>query len=208
MLYSKQMQPVWLNSGSIARAYAGAVFADRDGTLLKHVDYLGDPSEVELLSGVADAVHSLLAANYAFFIFTNQSGVARGFYALEDVYACHSRMYALLGLTVEQLAGYCIATGLPESGDPYRKPSSRFIDEAKSAFALPADTLHMIGDTEVDLATAASAGIHSWLVGNGKPDAPLKHSEGALPYDYNYRPDFPACIDSILAGDFQTGSHL
>lgn len=190
---------LWLNPSFVKVPEAPVVFTDRDGTLLKHVDYLGDPEQVELLPGVSDAMHALLDAGAAVFLFTNQSGVARGYYTLSDVHLCHERMFDLLQIEEEQLAGYCIATGMPDGDDAYRKPSQNFIREALCRFNFDDRNVHMIGDSEADLQTAQNAAVHAWLVGNGKPEAVEAHYANQLDYDYVFRPDFAACVRSILA---------
>ena len=55
-----------------------AVFLDRDGTLIEDRGFLGDPSGVELLPTVIDALHLLAAHDYATIVISNQSGIARG----------------------------------------------------------------------------------------------------------------------------------
>jgi len=189
---------VWLNPEFQPQADLPAIFADRDGTLLEHVDYLGDPDQVRLLPGVRTAVRELLDAGAAFFVFTNQSGVGRGYYPLEAVFRCHARMFELMGVEMRRIAGYCIAPGAPGDGDPYRKPAPRFIDEALDRFQIPREQAHMVGDTRVDLRTAAAAGVHAWLVGNGKPEAVQAHRSGEIALDYRFRESFPACAQAIL----------
>ena len=44
-----------------------AIFADRDGTLIRHADYLSDPDQVELLPGVKDTIHELISREHPFF---------------------------------------------------------------------------------------------------------------------------------------------
>ena len=56
-----------------------AVFLDRDGTINRDVEYLGDPAQVELLPGAAAAIRRLNDANIPVVIVTNQSVIARGF---------------------------------------------------------------------------------------------------------------------------------
>ena len=55
-----------------------AVFFDRDNTLIANDAYLGDPAQVKLIDGAADAVAKVRALGYAAVVFSNQSGVARG----------------------------------------------------------------------------------------------------------------------------------
>jgi D-glycero-D-manno-heptose 1,7-bisphosphate phosphatase len=64
---------------------ARALFFDRDGTLIVHKHYLSDPAGVELLPGVKSALHRAIGDGWLLFLFTNQSGVARGYYTLAQV---------------------------------------------------------------------------------------------------------------------------
>lgn len=192
---------IWLNPLVEKQTFKFAVFADRDGTLLKHVDYLGNPDSVEVLPGVGDAIRKVLCNGGAFFLFTNQSGVGRGYYSLADVHACHERMFKLMQIPLRRISGYCIAPGLPQGNDPYRKPSPLFIQEAMQHVNVSLGKVHMIGDTKVDLETAQSAGVAGWLVGCGKSEAVKGHMDQKLHYEYTFAEDFPNCIESIIAGE-------
>ena len=198
-MHAASRKLVWLNPNCKFDTNAPAVFADRDGTLIRHVDYLGNPKQVSLLSGVRDAVHSLLNHGCPLYLFTNQSGVGRGYYDLQAVFRCNERMFDLAGIRAEELAGICIATGLPDSGDPYRKPSPRFITEALDYHALSTQQAHMIGDSKVDVEVAQNAGVHAWLVANGKPQTVKAHKRGELSGNYKFEPDFPTCVRLILS---------
>ncbi|MCC5790757.1 MAG: HAD-IIIA family hydrolase [Opitutales bacterium] len=189
---------LWFNPDLAQKQFRGAIFADRDGTLIEHIPYLGDPAKVALLPGIKKAVEKLLRQGIAFFVFTNQSGVERGYYPLSEVHACNQRMLNLLELEPQHLAGICIATGLPGSPDSYRKPSPLFIQQALAMTSLPQTSAFMIGDSMVDLETANNAGIHAWLVGNGKPEAVKAHQEGQINLSYTFAKDFPESIDLIL----------
>jgi len=56
----------------------GAVFLDRDGTLIELVHHLTDPADVRLISGVGEALRRLRAAGWATVVVTNQSVIGRG----------------------------------------------------------------------------------------------------------------------------------
>src|ERR1051325_2072438 len=47
-----------------------AVFLDRDGTIMRDVDYCGDPSQVEVFPGAAEALRRLKAKGYKLIIVT------------------------------------------------------------------------------------------------------------------------------------------
>ena len=135
-----------------------AFFLDRDGTLIRHVDYLHEPDKVELLPGVKETIALLLERSALVFILTNQSGVGRGYFDIDAVYACQRRLFELLEIKPSQLAGWCIAPEAPDVTGGYRKPSPRFIREAQAKFNFDLNNAHVIGDTLVDLETAWSAG--------------------------------------------------
>ncbi|MCM2274792.1 MAG: HAD-IIIA family hydrolase [Candidatus Didemnitutus sp.] len=129
---------------------AKALFLDRDGTIIRHVPYLHRPEDVELTPGAADALHAARAAGYRLFLLTNQSGVARGYFTLDEVERVNARMFALLNLGVEAFAGVCIATEHPDEPPVYRKPSPRYILEMMAAYRLDPAQCWMVGDNESD----------------------------------------------------------
>lgn len=148
-----------------------ALFLDRDGTLILDKHYLADPAGVELIPGVAEALRRAKELGYQLFIHTNQSGIGRGYYTLDDVHRCNARMAELLGLPRPIFADICIA---PEKeGDPvvYRKPSPRFIHESIARHGLDPRHCWMVGDRTSDIETGLAAGIRSAAVCTGKYDA-------------------------------------
>lgn len=192
------MDNVWLNpdfSGSNSNV---AIFADRDGTLIKHVDYISDPEQVKLLPGVKEAVHKIFERGIPFYILTNQSGVGRGYFPIEQVYACQRKLFELLEISPDQLAGWCIAPEAPGTEGGYRKPSPRFIEEACSLTGIAQSHCHVIGDTLVDLETAWHADAQAWAVSCGKPELPRMIQSEALSGAHTLEGSFPNCVERII----------
>ncbi|WP_233246168.1 D-glycero-alpha-D-manno-heptose-1,7-bisphosphate 7-phosphatase [Coraliomargarita sinensis] len=175
-----------------------AVFADRDGTLIEHVDYIDHPDKLKLLPGVKARVHQLIDKKIPFFILTNQSGVGRGYFPIETVHACQKKLFELLEIAPGQIAGWCIAPELPDTEGGYRKPSPRFIEEACQHLGTTPKQCHMIGDTLVDLETAWNSGAQAWAVSNGKPELPKRANAGEITGDFTLCENFPTCVDRIL----------
>ena len=73
-----------------------AIFLDRDGTIIDNQGDLGDPKDVVLLDGAAQALARLTAAGWLLVVCTNQAGVARGVFTGDDVSAVHQRIDDLL----------------------------------------------------------------------------------------------------------------
>jgi D-glycero-D-manno-heptose 1,7-bisphosphate phosphatase len=147
-----------------------ALFIDRDGTLILDKVYLADPAGVELLPGVVDGLTLARSRGYKFFLFTNQSGIGRGFHTIEDTYRVNARMEEMLELPRPVFTETCIA---PETSDQplvYRKPSPRFIVEMIAKYALDPAQSWMVGDAASDLGAGIAAQIKVAAVRTGKVD--------------------------------------
>lgn len=148
-----------------------ALFLDRDGTLIVDKHYLADPSGVEIIPGVPEALRRARSLGYHLFLFTNQSGIARGLYGLDDVLRCNARMEELLGLPLPLFTDICIATESPDDPQVYRKPSPRFILESIARHGLDRQQCWMVGDREGDIDAGLNARIKAAAVCTGKYDA-------------------------------------
>ena len=61
-----------------------AIFLDRDGTINVDFGYVYKTQELELLPGVAEALRIFQELGYLLIVITNQSGIGRGYFTLED----------------------------------------------------------------------------------------------------------------------------
>lgn len=138
-----------------------AVFLDRDGTLIRNQHYLADPAGVVLLPGVRTALERLRDVGTPLFLFTNQSGVGRGYFTLADVERVNRRMLELLALGDDLFTAVCIAPERPDEPAVYRKPSPRFITEMVAAHAIDRDRAWMLGDAPSDWEAGINAGIRA-----------------------------------------------
>jgi D-glycero-D-manno-heptose 1,7-bisphosphate phosphatase len=152
------------------RKSAGALFLDRDGTLIVDKVYLADPAGVEIFPGVADGLRRARTLGYKLFLFTNQSGIGRGYHTIEDTHRVNARLEELLGLSPPVFDEICIAPEAPGQPSLYRKPSPRFIQEMLAKYQLDPAQCIMVGDSAADLAAALAAGIRSAAVRTGKVD--------------------------------------
>jgi D-glycero-D-manno-heptose 1,7-bisphosphate phosphatase len=155
---------------SSANSSGAALFLDRDGTLIVDKHYLSEPAGVEIIPGVPEALERARTLGYHLFLFTNQSGIARGLYALDDVLRCNARMEELLGLSQPIFTDICIATEGPEDPQHYRKPSPRFILESISRHGLDRHRCWMVGDRDSDIDAGLNAEIRAAAVCTGKYD--------------------------------------
>lgn len=148
-----------------------ALFLDRDGTIIVDKHYLADPAGVELIPGVRSALQRARELGYKLFLFTNQSGIGRGLYTLDDVLLVNARMETLLALASPLFTELCIAPEAPDQPSRYRKPSPRFIQEMIAAHHLDPAHCAMIGDRPSDAQAGLNAGIRSIAICTGEHTA-------------------------------------
>jgi D-glycero-D-manno-heptose 1,7-bisphosphate phosphatase len=160
-----------------------ALFLDRDGTLIVDKVYLADPDGVELVPGAAAALARARSLGFRLFLFTNQSGIGRGYHTMEDTHRVNARMEAMLGLPAPLFDGVCIAPEGPGEPAVYRKPSPRFILEQIKAHGLDPAGCWMVGDSASDIGAALAAGIKAAAVRTGKvdPDTLPEVAAGRVP---------------------------
>lgn len=170
-----------------------ALLCDRDGTLVRDVPYNGDWRRVEPLPGVAEALARARAAGVRTAVVTNQSGLAAGWFGLDDLLAVQRRVDELLGPFDVLL--HCPHG--PGDGCRCRKPAPGMVLDAAARLGTEPARCVLVGDTAADLAAADAAGAHGLLV----PDAATRREEAdAARACGRLRRSFAEAVDDALAG--------
>ena len=146
-----------------------AVFIDRDGTIVIEREYLADPDRVEILPGTFEALAALREAGFALVIVTNQSGIARGYYSIEDYHAVAARLDALLeeaGVAVD-MTRFCPHHPDLSGPCPCRKPGTGMYLDAAEELGLDPARSYYIGDKLTDVMPALELGGWGILVRTG-----------------------------------------
>lgn len=177
-----------------------AVFLDRDGVLNEDRGYVHRVEDCRLYPGVGPALRRLQQLGYLLFIVTNQSGIGRGYYTLDDMRRVHTHLeakLARLGVRFARIYYSPEAPGQPSRG---RKPSPQFLFDARDEFGVDLPQSYMIGDKLIDLECGWNAGVRrSLLVRTGygtqvERDAP-ETIRRAVVVD-----DLKAAVDWIVRG--------
>jgi D-glycero-D-manno-heptose 1,7-bisphosphate phosphatase len=142
-----------------------AIFLDRDGTLMRDVDYCGDPREVEVLPGATEALRKLKQAGYKLVIITNQSGIGRGYFREDDYRAVESEFLRQLG--DDLIDGIYFCPDPPGANSLRRKPAPGMIFEAQDEHRLDLASSYFIGDKTSDIECGRNAGVRTVLVQTG-----------------------------------------
>jgi D-glycero-D-manno-heptose 1,7-bisphosphate phosphatase len=174
------------------------VFLDRDGTLIEEREYLSRPEQVVLYSGAAQALRRLREGGFRLIMVSNQSGVGRGFFTMEDVAKVNVRLEELLTAEGASLDKIYVAPEAPEQPSRGRKPSPQFLFDARDEFGLDLAESYMIGDKLIDLQCGWNAGVkQSILARTGYGAKFEKDPEAARAVVVD---DLAAAADWILKG--------
>ncbi|WP_026765958.1 HAD-IIIA family hydrolase [Selenomonas ruminantium] len=158
-----------------------AIFLDRDGTLNKYVGFLRKTDELELLSGVAEAIQKINASGYLAIVITNQPVVARGEVTFEGLEEIHRKLETELGKEGAYIDAlyYCphhpdkgFAGEVPElkKDCTCRKPKPGMILQAAKDYNIDLASSWMVGDSEADIACGKNAGVHTVLLSRETTD--------------------------------------
>ncbi len=146
-----------------------AVFLDRDGTIIQEKDYLADPEGVVLVSGAVEALERLRRAGLALVVVTNQSGIARGLYTLDQYRAVARRLDELLKAREVQPDATYFCPHHPDFTGPCscRKPDTGMYREAARDLELDLARSFFVGDRIKDILPARELGGRGVLVRTG-----------------------------------------
>jgi histidinol-phosphate phosphatase family protein len=151
----------------------GAVFLDRDGTLIHDTGYVARPERVSLIAGVGGAIKRLNQARIPVIVITNQSGIARGYHTEEDFARVQARVTELLAAEGAHIdaAYHCPHAPDQEPRCECRKPGTLLHRTAAAEHDLDLARSWFVGDRWRDVSMAAELGGNGILVPTDTTDA-------------------------------------
>ncbi len=147
-----------------------AIFLDRDGTVIKEVNFLSTVEETELFPYTIKALQILKEAGFLFFITTNQSGIARGYFDATAVNAIHAKIQNELKANGLRIESFHFCPHMPKAGCTCRKPNTGMIQQACENFEIDLSESWMVGDKKLDIGMGFNAGTKTALVKTGYGD--------------------------------------
>jgi histidinol-phosphate phosphatase family protein len=148
------------------------VLLDRDGTIIVDHGYVGSIDRVEFIEGSAEAIARFNRAGIPVAVVTNQAGVARGLYGIEDVGRVHryiAEHLAKHGAHIDMFL-YCpyhpegVVEAFARTSED-RKPRPGMAKAAAAALNLDLTTSWVVGDRLEDVGLAEAVGASAIWVG-------------------------------------------
>ena len=136
-----------------------AIFFDRDDTLIIDKKYMSDPAEITYFKYTMPLLKKLLDEGYLLFIVTNQSGIGRGYFTLDDMNRIHTKMsvdFLKENIKITDIA-YC--PHHPAQDCKCRKPQPKMIEDLCFKYDIDKSKSYMVGDKESDIEAGNNAGV-------------------------------------------------
>jgi len=168
-----------------------AVFVDRDGTIIVEKYFQYDPDDIELINGSAEGLKLLQKKGYKLIIISNQSGIARGKFTVENVDKMNHRLSKMLsaeGVLIDAIY-YCphYKNGIVSEYSiecNCRKPAVGMAEQSAHQFTLNLRKSFVIGDKLDDINFGQAIGAKSFLVKTGYG---IKHSQALKDINFENR---------------------
>ncbi|MFK7756256.1 MAG: D-glycero-alpha-D-manno-heptose-1,7-bisphosphate 7-phosphatase [Flavobacteriales bacterium] len=139
----------------------GAVFLDRDGVINHDPgDYTKSVEEFKILPDVLEAFKLIKTHHYGIILVTNQGGVAKGLYPIENVFEIHDYLRAealKVGVEIDEI--YFAPYHEDYGRSLTRKPGSLMVERGLAKFQLNPEKCVLVGDKERDIESGLKAGV-------------------------------------------------
>jgi histidinol-phosphate phosphatase family protein len=155
------------------------ILLDRDGTIIVDHGYVGSVDRVEFIPGAPEAIARFNQAGIPVAVVTNQAGVARGLYGIDDVARVHEHIEAHLAVRGAHidLFLYCPyhPAGTVEAfarSSEDRKPRPGMAKAAQTALNLDLTASWVVGDRHEDIGLAEAIGASAVYLGRSRCERP------------------------------------
>lgn len=158
--------------GGLSSCSRPGVLLDRDGTIIVDHGYVGSVDRVEFIEGSPEAIAKFNRASVPVAVVTNQAGVARGLYGIDDVARVHrfvTERLAEHGAHVDMFL-YCpyhpdgVVEAFARSSED-RKPRPGMAKAAEVALNLDLTVSWVVGDRPEDIGLAEAVGASAIYLG-------------------------------------------
>lgn len=149
------------------------IFLDRDGTLVEEVNYGHKLEDYALIPGAIQSLQRFRDAGFSLAMVTNQSGIGRGIFGIEDYEIFHGRLLADLQAAGIEIVETYMCPHAPDETCVCRKPLPTSLFHARDHHHADLAASWMVGDHVKDVETAANAGARGLLLltGHGADEA-------------------------------------
>lgn len=144
------------------------VILDRDG-VINHdsPNYIRSAEQWQPIEGSLEAMARLTQTGHHVVIASNQSGIGRGLFTYDDLFAMHDKLTSLLVQLGGRLDGIFFCPHTPGDRCDCRKPATGMLQDIARRLQTPLAQVPFIGDSLKDIRAANNVGARPLLVRTG-----------------------------------------
>jgi len=143
-------------------------FLDRDGVINIDKDYAYKIEDFEFKDGIFEFIDELKKMGYGIIIVTNQSGIGRGYYTLDQFFELDEWMRGELERSGVSVLKTYFCPHRPSDTCNCRKPKPGLIERAKNEFDISLEDSILIGDKISDINAGINGGVGKNILLKGK----------------------------------------
>jgi D-glycero-D-manno-heptose 1,7-bisphosphate phosphatase len=139
-----------------------ALFLDRDGVVNEEINYLYKIEDFKFIDGIFDLCKYYQSLGYLIIIVTNQSGIARNYYSVDDfnkLTIWMNEKFLENGISLSHVY-YCPHHPEISALCSCRKPKPGMLLQAAQEFNINLSDSILIGDKERDIEAGINAGLN------------------------------------------------
>ncbi len=141
-----------------------AIFLDRDGVINsdKGHYYIYKIEDFKINKGIVESLKKFQENNYLLIIISNQGGVSKGIYTIEQVEEVHNYLKKYLKkYNIELTEIYYCPHHSSNEKCLCRKPNTLLLEKAIARFNIDVSASYLIGDGERDIEAGNKVGLHT-----------------------------------------------
>ena len=144
------------------------VILDRDGVINEDSqDFVKSVSEWKPIPGSLEAIARLCHAGYRVFVASNQSGIGRGLFDFDALFAIHDKLQRALADMGGRVEAIAYAPEHPDHATPMRKPNPGMLLDIGRRLGISLERVPAVGDSMRDIDAALAAKARPVLVRTG-----------------------------------------
>jgi len=136
-----------------------ALFLDRDGIINIDHGYVSKIENFEFTKGIFELLQLFIKKDYLLFIVTNQSGIGRGYYSINDFEVLNQWMIKKLKSKNIEIQNVHYCPHAPEENCSCRKPQTGMVNEILKTHNINLSSSWLIGDKQSDIDLSHNADI-------------------------------------------------
>jgi D-glycero-D-manno-heptose 1,7-bisphosphate phosphatase len=146
-----------------------ALFLDRDGVINKNIGYISDISQFEFMPGIFELCILAKSKNYLIVIVTNQSGIGRKIFTIDQYYELTGWMceeFNRKNCKIDLVTTSPINPNNESNSEGLkfrRKPNPGMIIDACEILNINTQRSILIGDSDSDIEAGISAGVKTLI---------------------------------------------